>query len=80
MPAEPPGGILPPIEEYVTTYTYDIQGNVLNIMDPLERTAFEYVYDLANRKLRIKSIDAGIKQVVIGVMGNSLESEIQKMR
>src|SRR5262245_64626906 len=42
-----------PIEEYHTTSTYDIRGNVLAITDALGRVAFQHEYDLANRALRI---------------------------
>ena len=52
---------------------YDIRGNVLAVTDALERVAFRYTYDLANRPWRIDSIDAGLRRMVLNVLGNETE-------
>lgn len=72
------GQPLPAVEEYVTESRYDIGGNVLTITDPLGRIAFRHVYDLANRVLRIFSIDAGLRQSVLDVLGNPAEGRDSK--
>src|SRR5262249_50652079 len=48
-------------DELVTETRYDIRGNVIEIHDPLKRSAFAYVYDLANKPLRRESLDAGTR-------------------
>jgi RHS repeat-associated protein len=58
---------------YTTRSSYDIRGNVLTVTDALSRVAFQHVYDLANRNLRIDSIDAGVRRMVLDVMGNPVE-------
>jgi RHS repeat-associated protein len=72
------GDPLPPIEEHRTTSTYDIRGNLLTVTDQLGRVAFEHVYDLANRPLRIKSIDAGVRRTVLDAAGNVIEVRDKK--
>jgi len=64
---------LSPIEELRTRSTYDIQGNLLTITDPLDREAFRHVYDLNKRVLRIESIDAGVRQMVLNAVGNEVQ-------
>jgi RHS repeat-associated protein len=56
-----------------TRSTYDIRGNLLAVTDPLDRPAFRYTYDLADRPLRIESADAGLRRIVLNVMGNEIE-------
>lgn len=68
-----PTNPLPPIEEYRTRSTYDIQGNVLTIIDPLGRQAFTYVYDRAKHALRTNSIDAGRRITVFDTLGSPVE-------
>lgn len=63
---------------FSTQSTYDIQGNLLTVMDALGRIAFKHVYDLAKHPLRIESIDAGIRRTVIDAMGNSIEGRDSK--
>ena len=72
------GTPLPPVEEYRTSSTYDIRGNVLSVIDALGREAFGYVYDLANQPLRIESMDAGIRRVVLDAVGNEVERRDSK--
>jgi RHS repeat-associated protein len=58
---------------YLTHSIYDIRGNVLEIIDPLGRSAFRYAYDLFNRALRADSIDAGLRTSTLDAQGNLLE-------
>ena len=58
--------------------TYDIRGNVLAVTDALGRVAFRYTYDLANRPWRIDSIDAGLRRIVLDVLGNEIERRDSK--
>jgi len=62
-----------PADWFRTRSTYDIRGNVLSVTDALNRVAFRYVYDLANRPWRIDSIDAGLRRMVLNVLGNETE-------
>jgi RHS repeat-associated protein len=73
-----PTAPLPPTEEYRTSSTYDMRGNLLTVTDALGRLAFQHVYDLANRPLRIKSIDAGIRRTVLDAAGNVIEARDSK--
>ena len=75
---EKPGDPLPPIQELRTQSTYDIRGNVLSVTDALNRVAFRYTYDLANRPWRIDSIDAGLRRMVLNVLGNETERRDSK--
>jgi YD repeat-containing protein len=70
---ENPGDLLPPIQELRTQSTYDIRGNVLSVKDALDRDAFRYTYDLADRPWRNDSIDAGLRRMVRNVLGNEIE-------
>ena len=65
-------------EWYVTQSTYDIRGNLLTVTDALGRLAFQHVYDLADNNLRIDSIDAGLRRIVLGVLGNEVERRDSK--
>ncbi len=67
-----------PQNEIVTLSSYDIRGNLLAVIDALNRTAFSYTYDFANRALRVESIDAGIKRSVLDVLGNAVEQRDSK--
>lgn len=73
-----PGDPLPSIEEYHTRSTFDIRGNLLTVTDALGRVAFQHVYDLANQQLRIESIDAGIRRVILDAAGNVVEQRDSK--
>ena len=61
------------IDEYHTRASYDIQSNLVQFTDSLNRVAFAYTYDLARRPLRLTSIDAGIRTSVFDAMGNEIE-------
>ena len=65
---------LPPIDEYVTRSTYDIQGNVTEFRDQLGRLAFRTVYDLTGRALRRESIDSGSHRDIFDALGSPVEA------
>jgi RHS repeat-associated protein len=67
-----------PSDWFRTRSTYDIRGNVLSVTDALNRVAFRYTYDLANRLWRIESIDAGLRRMVLNVLGNETERRDSK--
>ncbi len=71
-------GHQPTQDWYTTRSAYDIRGNLLTVTDPLGRVAFSHVYDLANRPLRIDSIDAGVRRIVLDVLGNEVERRDSK--
>jgi RHS repeat-associated protein len=73
-----PNDPLPPIQEITTQSTYDIRGNVLTVTDAFKRDAFRYRYDLANRPWRNDSIDAGLRRMVVNVLGNEIERRDSK--
>lgn len=73
-PGQSPG----PIERHFTQSRYDIRGNVLEITDPLGRSAFQYKYDLLDNPLSTDSIDAGLKTVVQDAAGNPVEARDSK--
>ena len=77
-PPANPTDPLPPIEEIRTRSNYDIRGNVLTVTDALGRPAFTHVYDLANRPLRIDSIDAGIRRTILNAAGSIVERRDSK--
>src|SRR5690606_10224165 len=60
--------------DWITTRSaYDIQGNLVAITDALGREAFRYTYDLANRRWRVDSLDAGRHDTVLDVFGGAIE-------
>jgi RHS repeat-associated protein len=77
-PPQTPDGPLPPIEEIRTRTTYDIRGNLLTLTDALGRQALAHLYDLANRRLRSESIDAGLRRSVLDAAGNLIERRAGK--
>ena len=56
-------------EEITTRSRYDIQGNLVAITDALGRPAFGYRFDLAKRRWRMDSIDAGRRDTVLDAAG-----------
>ena len=58
------GDPLPAIEELRTRTAYDNRGNVVEIVDALGRSTVRNAHDLANRALRVLSIDAGLRSTV----------------
>ena len=68
-----------PVEDwFVTATTYDIQGNLVGITDALGRPAFSYRFDLAGRRWRMDSIDAGRRDAVLDALGNTVEARDAK--
>ncbi|HEU4391769.1 MAG TPA: toxin TcdB middle/N-terminal domain-containing protein, partial [Blastocatellia bacterium] len=63
---------------FVTRSSYDIQGNVTAVTDALGRVAFRYKFDLAKRRWRTDSIDAGRNDNVLDVLGNVVEARDSK--
>jgi Insecticide toxin TcdB middle/N-terminal region/Insecticide toxin TcdB middle/C-terminal region/Salmonella virulence plasmid 65kDa B protein len=63
----------PLADRYVTRARLDIRGNTLTVTDPLKRIALRHVYDLADRPLRVESLDAGVRRTVLDAAGNALE-------
>jgi len=71
-------GANPTADWYTTRFTYDIRGNLLTVTDALNRVAFQHVYDLANRALRIEQLDAGIRRMIVDAAGNTIEQRDSK--
>lgn len=76
--SEDPSAPLAPIEEIRTQTAYDIRGNALSMTDALNRVAFRYAYDLANRPWRNESIDAGLRRMVLNALGAETERRDSK--
>jgi RHS repeat-associated protein len=68
----------PASDWFTTRSTYDIRGNLLTITDALGQLAFNHVYDLTNKPLRIENIDAGIRRSVLDAAGNLIEQRDSK--
>src|SRR5207248_7678430 len=65
--------------ELITTLSsYDIQGNLLSVTDPLGRRAFAFTYDVANRLWRTDGMDTGQHGGVLDALGASVESRDAK--
>lgn len=60
-------------DDIVMAYEYDIRGNVMKIVDALDRDVFTHKYDLANQTLWTDHIDSGVKTVVYDLMGRPTE-------
>jgi RHS repeat-associated protein len=67
-----------PSDWFRTRSSYDIRDNVLTVTDALNRVAFRYAYDLADRAWRIESIDGGMRRVVLDVAGKQTERRDSK--
>jgi RHS repeat-associated protein len=61
------------IDCHLTRLRYDVRGNLIEIFDALGRSAFRHAYDLLNRRLRVESIDAGLRTSVLDAQGNTVE-------
>jgi RHS repeat-associated protein len=61
-----------------TRSAYDIRGNVLAVVDPLDRVAFRRVYDLADRAWRIETLDGGRRRIVVDAEGHEIERRDSK--
>jgi RHS repeat-associated protein len=69
------GGPDPAADWHATRTSYDLRGNVLTIVDQLGRIAFDRAYDLANRPLRIDSVDAGRRVSVLDSVGGLVQAQ-----
>jgi RHS repeat-associated protein len=61
------------VDWFRTRSAYDLRGNVIAVTDAMDRVAFRYAYDLADRPWRIESIDAGIRRMALDALGNEAE-------
>jgi RHS repeat-associated protein len=66
-----PGGAI--VEQRTRTH-YDARGNVVAIVDALGREAFRHVHDLFDRRLRLESIDAGVRLTFFDAAGSLIEA------
>ena len=60
-------------DDIVMQYSFDIQGNLLQVTDAYDRTVFEHIYDLANQNLYTDHIDSGVKRALYDCMGKPVE-------
>jgi RHS repeat-associated protein len=67
-----------PEDRIVTRADYDLRGNVVRMTDALGRIAFEYDYDLANRRLRSRDLDGGVKRALFDAAGALIEERDAK--
>lgn len=58
---------------YVTLTRYDIQGNILEIRDALQRLAFANIYSLAKQPLQTKQQDSGVRISIFNAAADSIE-------
>jgi RHS repeat-associated protein len=61
-----------------TRHTFDLLDRIVEVRDALERTSFKAVYDLAGRRLRIETLDAGVATAVFDAVGNAVETRDAK--
>jgi RHS repeat-associated protein len=61
-----------------TVYAYDIDGNLVQVTDPLGRAASHQVYDLHGRSWRQQLIDAGTARIVLDAAGGTVEHHDSK--
>ncbi|HEX3979035.1 MAG TPA: SpvB/TcaC N-terminal domain-containing protein [Solirubrobacteraceae bacterium] len=62
----------------LTQSTYDIDGNVLVVLDPLGRPVSTGSYDLVKRTWRTDLLDAGIARLALDPLGGTLEHRDSK--
>jgi RHS repeat-associated protein len=65
-------------DRLVTRTAYDIQGNPVSVTDALGREAFRCAFDLAKRRWRMDSIDAGRRDTVPDAAGATVETRDSK--
>jgi|GEM_PF-5763668 len=61
-------------ESVVMKYKYDIKGQLLEVIDPLDRICFEHKYDTAGNNLWTKHLDSGEKTLAVDAQGKPLYS------
>jgi RHS repeat-associated protein len=74
----PAGAAVPAASEHPTRFRYDLQGNVTEIVDALNRVAFTHAYDLAKHALYTRSLDAGELRLVLDAAGREIERRDSK--
>ena len=67
-------GVDPDTDWFVTRSAYDVQGNLIALTDALGRESLRCRYDLAGRRWRCDSIDAGRRDTVLAADGAPVES------
>ncbi|MDQ1033660.1 RHS repeat-associated protein [Streptomyces sp. V3I8] len=67
-----------PSDRLTTRSSYDIRGNLVAVTDALGREAFRYSFDLAGRRWRTDSADAGRRDTVPDALGNVVDSRDSK--
>jgi YD repeat-containing protein len=67
-----------PADWFTTRSSYDIQDNLILVTDALGRVAFRYHFDLARRRWRMDSIDAGRRDTVLDALGHPVETRDSK--
>jgi RHS repeat-associated protein len=60
--------------QYQTRTVFDIQGNILQIIDPRNNSAFKNKYDLLQNPLHRWQMDSGERLVLLNVIGNPVKS------
>jgi RHS repeat-associated protein len=58
---------------FATRSRFDVRGNLVETLDPLGRSALRHAYDLTDRVLGVKSIDAGLRTSVLDANGEIVE-------
>jgi RHS repeat-associated protein len=59
---------------HITRSTYDIQGNLVSLTDPLGREALRCRFDVAQRRWRMDSVDAGRRDTAWDALGTAIEA------
>jgi RHS repeat-associated protein len=65
-------------DQIVTRTTYDVRDNKLVVHDAAGRASVTYAYDLADRSIRVDSIDAGRRTTVYDARGAPVEQRDAK--
>lgn len=63
----------PSTDWHTIRHELDIRGNLVKVWDQLGRPAFQYGYDLAQRRIREEHLDAGTSFTVFGGAGDVIE-------
>ena len=65
-------------QDVVMRYSYDIQGRLLAVTDPLGRVCFSHKYDTAGNNLWTEHLDSGEKILIVDAQGKPLYSSDAK--
>lgn len=76
---------LPPVNNIVMQYSYDVRGNLVLVKDPYNRNVFEHVYDLRTPQeeqplppLYTKHIDKDISTILFDAMAKPIQGDDAK--